>query len=239
MKRYVIVEDNAESRKEALEIIRKMNETKPRGEYEISCHARCDEELEEIIEAKEGNNIYILDIELPEISGIDIATKVRRSGDYESVIIFLTNYIEKSMEVMKNNLMALNFIVKGTDSEEELIQVVREAEKIVGKVRSLVLEESGVLYRIDYNEILHIIKDTVERKTIVTTLEREFKFRKPLNEFIELLDGRFKQTHRSCIVNDEHVRKYDYKESKIYFKNGDYIYMLSRSGKKRLRKDAK
>lgn len=53
---------------------------------------------------------------------------------------------------------------------------------------------------------------------------------------IENLDDRFYLCHRSCLVNTEKIRKVDWKNSSIFFDNGEVINLLSRDKKKGLRK---
>ena len=39
-----------------------------------------------------GNNIYILDIEVPGKSGLDLAREIRNTGDWKSQIIIVTSH---------------------------------------------------------------------------------------------------------------------------------------------------
>ena len=54
--------------------------------------------------------IYLLDIETPSASGIDIARKIRKH-DIESMIIFITGHEELGDVVLKNNTMFLSFSI--------------------------------------------------------------------------------------------------------------------------------
>ena len=51
---------------------------------------------------------------------------------------------------------------------------------------------------------------------------------------LDKLDSRFKQCHRSCIVNVDRVEETNYKEGYFNLDNGEKVYMLSKKYKKLL-----
>ena len=53
-----------------------------------------------------------------------------------------------------------------------------------------------------------------------------------VKEILELLDGRFKKVHRSCIVNTDNVLTYDWSKLKIIMKNGEEVNYLSKKFRK-------
>lgn len=57
-------------------------------EYKIYSFTDYNSELQDLINNNLDNKIYILDIELEDSSGIDIARKIRKN-DWSSLIIFL------------------------------------------------------------------------------------------------------------------------------------------------------
>ena len=58
---------------------------------EISCYEDAEQLLNDIENSTYNNDIYILDIEIDNINGLDIAKKIREK-DTSALIIFLTNY---------------------------------------------------------------------------------------------------------------------------------------------------
>ncbi len=168
MIKFVQIEDNIFFANNVSQIITKIMMRK-KDAYEIKHFKDYCPELKKLICEKEEQKIYILDIELPKKSGIDIAREIRNKGDYKSIIIFLTAHYELSMQVLENNLMILCFITKFNNFEEKLVNSINKSLNIVGKNKCLILEESNVLYRFNFEEIMYIIKDTVERKTIIRT----------------------------------------------------------------------
>ncbi len=178
--------------------------------------------------------IYILDIELPSKSGLDIARKIREK-DWESIIIIVTAHYELGLEAVKNRLMLLDFISKFDNFEEKLRSALELSAKILENKKSLILESGSVLYRIEYDDIIYIVKETIERKSIIKTPYTEYKVSQNISSIMKKLDSRFFQSHRSCIVNRDYIKHIDFKDGKIVFKNDEYIYLLARGKKKGLK----
>ena len=99
----------------------------------------------------------------------------------------------------------------------------------------LILETPNMIYRIYTDDILYILRDQVERKCKIKTINDEIYFPKSIKEFSTLLDDRFFLSHRSCYINLKQVKKVDFKKLRIYFNNGEFIDYLSRDKKKELK----
>ena len=92
MLRFIICEDNKEFNNRLAMIINKV--MMPYNfEYKISKFEKYNKEVEEIIIRKNEQKIYILDVELPEVSGLEIASTIREQ-DLDSTIIFVTSHPE-------------------------------------------------------------------------------------------------------------------------------------------------
>lgn len=176
--------------------------------------------------------IYILDIETPSASGIDVARKIREH-DIDSIIIFLTSHNELGNVLLKDELMFLTFICKFDDMHRRLTSAIKNALKMIGIKQAIRFEDRGILYTIPLNSILYVTTDTVNRKIAIVTDSNEFYINRTLSEVIELLDGRFKQTHRACFVNMDKVTKIDKRNNEIIF-GKKKITLLSETYKKEL-----
>ncbi len=170
--------------------------------------------------------IYLLDIETPTKSGIDVAREIRRK-DVDSVIIFLTAHEELGNIILKNDLMFLSFINKFDDCENRLYSALGKSLDLLNKKNTIRFMDRNILYTININDILYITKDSFERKTIIKTDYNEFKVNLSLSSIIELLDDRFIQTHRACYVNSDRKVKIDKAKRLITFDNGETIDLLS------------
>lgn len=177
--------------------------------------------------------IYLLDIETPSKSGIDVARDIRRK-DVDSVIIFLTAHEELGNVVLKKDLMFLSFINKFDDLENRLNKSLKTALKLLNKRNTIRFQDRNILYTININDILYITKESFERKTIIVTDYTEFKINNSMNEIINMLDERFIQTHRACYINSERKVSIDTSKKLITFDNGTSIDLLSNKYKKEL-----
>ena len=89
---FVVCEDNKIILQKNIDIINKTM-FKNNENYRIYQFTNNDKKLQEIIKDDIGYKIYILDIELESVSGIDIARDIRKI-DNKSIIIISTTYVE-------------------------------------------------------------------------------------------------------------------------------------------------
>ena len=199
-------------------------------EYKTHLFYDFDDKFMKIIKSKLSFKIYILDIETPSRSGIDVARKIREN-DIDSVIIFITGHEELGLTLLKNEILFLSFINKFDDYENRLVNSIKKGMKMLNCKSILRFEERGNVYTISMDDILYITRDSVERKCIIKTNYGEIKTYKPLSSIFRLLDGRFVQTHRACIVNKDHVAKINKIKKEILFDDGSIINLLSKNYK--------
>ena len=186
MVNIVLCDDNQKDRKNIIEIVKEfMNKNKI--EFDIYEFEDYNKKFNEILERKLPSKIYLLDIETPSASGIDIARKIR-SKDVDSIIIFLTAHEELGNIILKNELMFLSFINKFDNFESRLNVSLEKALDLLNKKNTIRFSDRNILYTININDILYITKDSFERKTIIKTDYTEFKVSKSLIEIIDMLD---------------------------------------------------
>ena len=221
----IICDDNAKDRENAKKIVNNFMK-KNKKEYETHIFEDYNKDFYNIIDRKMPSKIYLLDIETPTKSGIDVARAIREK-DVDSVIIFLTVHEELGHTILKNDLLFLSFINKFDDYENRLYKSLVKSLDILNKKNAIKIFDGNVIYTINVKDILYITKDSFERKTIIKTDYAEIKVRKTMNEIIGMLDYRFKQTHRACFVNEERIFKIDKSKRIITFDNNDTIDLLS------------
>lgn len=203
-------------------------------DYTIKSFTDYNDEFEQIIKRK-NSKIYILDIELNNgISGIDIARKIREY-DWISTIIMLTSHSEMGYDVLKAQIMVLDFISKFEDYKlklTQLIDMIIEKESNRGVIH---YKNKGTSYRIDISNILYIVKEPLGRQCKVVTINGEYYITCTLNEIVKSLDENFYLTHRSCVVNTAYIEHVDWANGIIIFSKGKEINLLSRERKKGLK----
>lgn len=220
----IIGEDNAQQAKKIEKTVIKFMQN---IEYKIYMFYDYDIKFLEFIKKDIPNKIYLLDIETPSASGIDIARKIR-TNDYSSVIIFISVHDDLSRIVAKKNIMALNFINKFDELEKNLIQSLKSALNIVGKKRIIRIETKGIIYNLDEDKIVYITKDTLKRETIVVCDNNTYNIKMNMRDIIEKMSKDFIQVHRACFINKSRLQSVDYKNMIITFDNGIKINMVSR-----------
>lgn len=232
MLEFIICDDNKSITEKILKIISEVMISN-KLVYKTLVYYDYDDEFLGCVENKESRRIYILDIETPSRSGIDIA-KIIREKDMESIIIFLTGHDELGPMILKKELWFLAFINKFDNYDKRLKSVLAKALQILNIKSKLQFEERGIIYNISLEDILYITHDSIERKSVVKTDKNEYKTYKTLVELLQILDGRFVQTHRACIVNVQRVTKINRMKRTIVFDNGQKIDLLSDKYKKGL-----
>lgn len=202
-------------------------------EYKSFIYRDYNYEFMKIVKSKMPFKIYILDIETPSRSGIDVAREIRKK-DLESVIIFLTGHDELGRIILQNDLMFLAFVNKFDNFDKRLNEVLYKAIDLVKLRRIIKIEDGTDIYLFDMNDILYLSTESFPRRTIIKTDYMECKVKKPLKNIVENLDDRFVKTHKSCIINKNRVTRIDKVKKIIYFDNNEKIDLLSDKYKKEL-----
>lgn len=194
--------------------------------YKKHIYSEYNDNFINVIDKNLSWKIYILDIEVKDKSGIDIARKIREK-DIESMIIFITAYYEKYIQdILKSKFMFLDFINKQNDYQKELESTIEYALKNIKKKNIIRFKSKGIIYTLGTNDILYIWRDK-DRKCTIKTISNEFTVSKTLVELYELLDETFVYSHRACIVNTDRIELYNKKEHIILFDTGDTTNLVS------------
>ena len=232
MYNVIICDDNVKDRKNVEAVVNSFFENQ-NIHCRVHLYSDYDKEFNKVIKSSLSHKIYLLDIETPTRSGIDVAREIRMS-DVESIIIFLTAHDELGNVVLKDDLMFLSFINKFDNFETRLNNCLKKALQIYKHKKAIKICEKNITYTINLDDILYITKDSFERKTIIVTTYGEIKTSKSLNSLMKLLDDRFIQTHRACYINGNKVSNIDKTNKLINFSNGSTTDLLSDRFKKRL-----
>jgi len=145
-------------------------------EYKSFIYRDYNDEFMKIVESKMPFKIYILDIETPSRSGIDVAREIRKK-DLESVIIFLTGHDELGRIILQNDLMFLAFVNKFDNFDKRLNEVLYKAIDLVKLRRIIKIEDGTDIYLFDMNDILYLSTESFPRRTIIKTDYMECKFK--------------------------------------------------------------
>lgn len=169
-------------------------------------------------------DLIILDIEMGELSGMELARQIRRV-DAAVALLFVTGYEE--FMAAGYEVSALQYLLKPLHKEKLFAVLERlHREKLPGKRVVLPTAEGTVgieLYHIYYAEALG-------HQCLVHTLERDYEIRRTFGEVSEQLKTKaFVKCHRSYLVNLQYVCAV--RKNEIVLDNGNTIPM-SRSSLK-------
>lgn len=166
-------------------------------------------------EEEKSFDILLLDIEMGDMNGIELARKIRRENHLVQ-IIFITGYMEYVAEGY--DVEALHYLLKPV-TEEKLYGVLdRAAERLKSKEKELCLTLPGSVTRIALCEIRYL---EVRRNYVTIHGAEDYTVKKTLNELEEELDGSFCRTGRSYIMNLHFVKKIT--KTQVILKDGREI----------------
>ncbi len=226
MVKFVIVDDDENEIRHTEDIIKSML-----LDAEIKSFTKVNADLKDEIKDVDTRKIYILDIELGnKISGINVA-KLIRDVDFESEIIFITNHDKMFESVHRSVYEVFDFIEKFHDFDKRLKKDIREILKRNFDNKMFIYKANNVELSVYYRSILYIYRDTEERKLVIVTESNKYIVGLNIKDILNLLDDRFMQCHRSCIVNKDRVQEKNYKDGYFTLDNGEKVYMLSKKFK--------
>ncbi|SDI52077.1 DNA-binding response regulator, LytR/AlgR family [Pseudobutyrivibrio sp. 49] len=141
---------------------------------------------------------FFLDIELGEMSGVDVAHRLR-NNNYNGDIIFLTAFQEYVFQGY--NVRAMNYILKPAEPTN--------VKKCLDEIYAKNIKEfytyhyRSEVISIPYKDIICFISNLHNVETV--TLSKTYIEHLTFNEIIDCIPGTFIQIHRSYIVNLSHV----------------------------------
>lgn len=200
-------------------------------DYRIHKFDKYSDKILDIVNDKNIKKIYILDVEMPDVSGIELASKIRKV-DWDSIIIFATAYDKYHNDVFYTRLMVLDFVCKYNGYENRLIDDIKAAFKIVYDQKTFVFKYNHVMYRIPYDQICYIEKEPIIKRCIIHTVNNQFYVVDSINNLIDKLGGSFCKTHQSCIINLNNIKSIDLANNMVIFENGLSTNMLTNKMKK-------
>lgn len=233
MLKFIVYEDNIDGLERVVSIIHKAMAPYD-FEYKIEKFNSYNKKINDIINSSSDQKIYILDIEVPKVSGLEIASTIRKY-DWKSVIIFVTSHLECKNDVFYSRLLALDYISKYNTYDKRLQESLEKAINMFNKSRILNYKYNYVSYRIDFDEILYIEKVSKSNKCLIYTENgTKLEMAGTIKEIMSLLDNSFFLTNKSFVVNLDKIHSIDSINNVITLKNKIKLDKLSTRVKKKL-----
>lgn len=170
--------------------------------------------LSDILEDDFFYDLILLDIEMPNISGMEIVQSIKPRLPNVRVI-FITSHIKYAIDSFE--LSIFRYVPKD-DLEKRLTYAVSDALKLImlENHKNYLVVTANRMEKVSFQDILYIQRDG--KNSAITTFHGVIKVRKSLQNVLEELDAEeFIFIERGCIVNLIQVTQI--KNSMIYLKN--------------------
>ena len=145
-------------------------------------------------------DFLLLDIEIGEENGIDIAKEIRKSND-AMVIFVITNYLRYSVDGYR--IQAARYLLKPVVPQllfSELDEVLRLEER-----SAWIVENHEERYRIRKRDVLYI--ESEGRKVRIHTLQDSYLDKDSLHSWFHRLDDTlFVECHKGILVHVRYIR---------------------------------
>ncbi len=141
-------------------------------------------------------DILILDIEMKEISGIELAKHIR-TEDKRVEILFITSHFEFISEGYEVD--ALHYLTKPV-AEDKLHAVLTKAlDRLHAEPPSVIISCDGETVKLHEPDILYV--EAFLHYISIHTGEREYKIKESISSFEKRLSADFFRVHRSYLVS--------------------------------------
>jgi len=151
-------------------------------------------------------DLFLLDIDMPQMSGIELAQKIHDQAP-ASLIIFLTSHLEYARDGYK--VRAFRFVSKSR-LREELPEALRSAAAELKRIQEYIaFSAEDVLVRVPLTDILYVQR--VDRKLVIHTLSQGIlQNNQGIKEFFDSLHSdHFLFIDRGTFVNVDHIERID------------------------------
>lgn len=162
-------------------------------------------------------DLYILDIELPQINGVTVGQELRNElGQEGAQLLYISGKERYAMQLF--DLRPLNFLTKPF-SEEKVVECVKLAVSLAERAAPFFeFKHKKQLYRVPYGEIRFF--ESRNKNVVIHTAGEDLVMSGQLSEiYMEKgLPESFMQVHQSFIINYEHVQRVGYQQ--LWLDNG-------------------
>lgn len=167
-------------------------------------------------EEEKDFDILLLDVEMPEMSGIELAKAVRRENSSVQ-IIFVTGFYEYFSDGF--DVSALHYLIKPADAAKLNPVLDKAVNNLHYRQRSVLLATADGDFKVSLADILYVESENVY--VLVHTPPKTYRTRISLAKFAEQLDETFFKVHRSYIVGLKYIKKITRNE--VTMINGDAV----------------
>lgn len=205
-------------------------------ENNMDFHITAFSQEKDLLDAHSASNSYhviFLDIEMPELNGLEIAKEIRERADYNTKIVFVSNYLEYMQDSF--DVQAFHYLEKPLEYEtmdKLLTQIIKQYKEDFS--HTLLLPHDNIEELVLLKNIIYIEAVKKQKNTLKFVLQNKTIYVKDtLKNYISSLQKyTFAVPHRGYIVNLSHIQFF--KSDTVILSNKESI-PLSRRSKKTFR----
>lgn len=148
-------------------------------------------------------DIYLLDIEMPGMNGIEVAKRIKED-DPRAIFIFLTSYTEYVF--MALDVVFFSYLRKPLSKEDMLDALQKVAPYLDGGRTNITFKNGVNIHSVKYEDILYL--ERKNRNTFIYIINKEEPYKSTTRncELMKQLDEKeFAPTHNSFCVNMRYV----------------------------------
>lgn len=151
-------------------------------------------------------DILLLDVEMKEISGIDLAKRIRKDNN-RAEIIFITSHFEFYGEGYEVD--ALHYLIKPIVSEKLMAVLSKAAEKLAIEPPSVVITCEGETVKLYESDIYYVesFLHYISIHVYTPAGEKEYRIKESISTFEGKLSDDFYRIHRSFLIPLKHIVK--------------------------------
>ena len=185
---------------------------------------------EEILKLQENFEISFLDVEMKEVSGIDVAKYMREEQEKrskgKSIIIFVTGYREYMEDAFDVN--AFHYLLKPIDEKKFNTVFNRAMKEVSMKTKqeelSVIVRNNGMQKKVLLRDIYYI--ESSNKKVVFHTKDGKIDIYGRMEDWESELGDSFYRCHRGYLVNLEKIIAYS--ADTIDIINGDSLILAQK-----------
>lgn len=188
-------------------------------EAEIEYYLNAEDIQDKLLKRKEPLDLLILDIDMPGVSGLDLAEKLR-ANNLKLLIIFLSNHEEFVFKAIE--FQPFRYIRK-IKLETEMPIAIQSAVNIIriNSDKQIILSTDDGEMKIMISDIMYFETDG-RKLSINLSNDKKLLINKTIIELQELIaKENFVLIHRSCVVNADFVKNMH--DTILTLKNGQQL----------------
>ncbi len=153
-------------------------------------------------EKDKAYDILLLDVEMNNMNGIELAKRIRKDNN-RAEIIFITSHFEFVGEGY--DVDALHYLIKPISADKLTQVLTKAAEKLSVEPPSVVIFCEGRTVKLYETDILYV--ESFLHYIVIYTKDKEYKIKENISVFENKVSDDFYRIHRSYLVSLKHITR--------------------------------